>query len=50
MIRVATPHQFYGKETAEKAVEAADKILTSVIDHYRTTGETDILSAVDESE
>ncbi len=44
------PHQFYGKETAEKAVKAADKILTSVIDRYRSSGETDILSEVEEGD
>ncbi len=42
------PHQFYGRETSEKAVAAADKIVTLIIDQYRSAGETDILSHEDE--
>lgn len=42
------PHKFYGKETAEKGVGAADKILAAVTDYYRTAGEADILSELDE--
>jgi HEPN domain-containing protein len=41
------PHQFYGKETAEKAAEAADKILTAMTSYYRTAGEMDILTESD---
>lgn len=41
------PHQFYGKETAEKAVKAADKILTAIADHYRAAGEEEILTERD---
>ncbi|MBI1986842.1 MAG: hypothetical protein HYS70_00640 [Nitrospinae bacterium] len=37
------PHQFCGKETAEKAVKAADKILAAIADHYRIAGEEEIL-------
>ncbi|MGH7772533.1 MAG: hypothetical protein ACREQA_09905 [Candidatus Binatia bacterium] len=47
---IGYPHQFYGKETAEKAVGSADRIFISVTDHYRTSGETDILSEVEEGE
>ncbi len=43
------PHQFYGQETAEKAAGAADRILALVTDHYRTAGETDILTDPDET-
>ncbi|MBI3301728.1 MAG: HEPN domain-containing protein [Deltaproteobacteria bacterium] len=42
------PHQFYGKETAEKAARAADKILTVVTGYYQAAGEVDILSEPDE--
>ena len=44
------PHQFYGKETAEKAVGAADRIFTSVTDRYRNSGKTDVLTKVEEGE
>jgi len=37
------PHQFYGKELAEGALNAADMILAAVGDHYRTQGEEGIL-------
>jgi HEPN domain-containing protein len=42
------PHQFYGKETAEKAVRAADEILAAVTNHYRAKGEEDIFTEPDE--
>ena len=42
------PHQFYGKETAEKAVRAADEILAAVTNHYRAKDEGDILTEPDE--
>lgn len=38
------PHQFYGKETADRAVAAAEAIVGTVTNHYRTQGEEDILS------
>ncbi len=38
------PHQFYGKETAEAAVQAADRILGAVAELYRHHGEDDILA------
>lgn len=38
------PHQFYGKETAEKAVDAAERILTVIIDQYRAAGETEMIA------
>jgi len=41
------PHQFYGQETAEKAVSAAERLLTVIADHYRAAGEMDILAKPD---
>ena len=38
------PHAFYGRETAEKAVGAAERVLNAVTDHYGTAGEEEILS------
>jgi HEPN domain-containing protein len=38
------PHQFYGKETAERAVTAAERIVGTVTNLYQTQGEEDILS------
>ena len=38
------PHQFYGKEMAEKAVNAADRIFSSFSQYYQTQGESEILS------
>jgi|SRR5438094_10550854 len=38
------PHAFYGRETAEKAVGATERILNAVTDHYGTAGEEEILS------
>jgi len=37
------PHQFYGKELAEGALNAADRILAAVGDYYRAHGEEGIL-------
>ena len=37
------PHHFYGKQMADDAVRAADKILTAVRDHYRERGEEELL-------
>lgn len=37
------PHQFYSREMAEDALNAADKILAAVADHYRSQGEEGIL-------
>ena len=37
------PHQFYGKEMAEGALNAADIILAAVGDHYRAQDEEGIL-------
>jgi len=37
------PHQFYGREMAEGALNAADKIVAAVADHYRAQGEEGIL-------
>jgi HEPN domain-containing protein len=37
------PHQFYAKQTAVEAVQAADKIVIAVTDHYRTLAEEEIL-------
>src|SRR5574337_1035269 len=39
------PHQFYGKNTAERALRAAEKILAAVREHYRGQGEEEILAA-----
>ncbi len=41
------PHQFYGQETAEKAVGAAERLLTAIANHYRAAGETDIFAKPD---
>ena len=43
------PHAFYDRETAEKAVAAADRIVGAVTDHYRAAGEPDILSPVEDA-
>lgn len=36
------PHAFYGREMAQRATEAADRILAAVVDHYRAAGETEL--------
>jgi HEPN domain-containing protein len=41
------PHRFYGKETAEQALRAAQKIVGAVTQHYRSEGEEDILREED---
>ena len=41
------PHAFYERDTAERAVSAADGILGAVTDHYRAAGETAILTDPD---
>jgi HEPN domain-containing protein len=41
------PHRFYGKETAEQALQAAQKIVGAVTQHYRSEGEEDILREED---
>ena len=41
------PHRFYDRGTAEKALEAAEKIVSAVEGHYRAQGETDILTVSD---
>ncbi len=38
------PHQFYGKVTAEQAVRAAEAIVASVGEHYRSRGDQAILA------
>ena len=38
------PHTFYGRETADGAVEAADRILGAVSRHYRDAGDQDLLT------
>jgi len=42
------PHAFYGRATADKAVEAGERILDAVAGHYRGAGEHDILEPPDE--
>ncbi len=42
------PHAFYGRDTAEKAVEAVQRIVDAVADHYRGAGEADILNPSDD--
>lgn len=37
------PHQFYGKKTADSAIQAATKIFSTVETHYKTAGESEIL-------
>ena len=41
------PHRFYGKETAEQALQAAQKIVGAVTQHYRSEGDEDILREED---
>lgn len=41
------PHAFYGKETAEGALGAAEKIFTVIQGFYRAQGEKDILEPDD---
>jgi HEPN domain-containing protein len=41
------PHQFYGKEMAEEALQAAEKIITAVAQHYHAEREEDILREED---
>jgi len=38
------PHAFYGKETAERAAGAAERIIDVVTGHYEAEKETDVLS------
>jgi HEPN domain-containing protein len=44
------PHQFYGKETSEKAVNGAAKILELVTGHYSAAGEQEIIGEADEDQ
>jgi HEPN domain-containing protein len=37
------PHQFYGEETADRAMKAAEKTFTAVQEYYRGQNERDIL-------
>jgi HEPN domain-containing protein len=37
------PHQFYGREMAQQALQAAEDILTIVREHYQAQGDTAIL-------
>jgi HEPN domain-containing protein len=37
------PHKFYGKQTAENAVRAAETIIEAVTEYYRRQGEKEIL-------
>jgi HEPN domain-containing protein len=37
------PHQFYGRETAEQTLSAAERILVVIREHYQACGEADIL-------
>jgi HEPN domain-containing protein len=41
------PHALYGRETAEKVVGAADRIVSAVSDYYRTAGEAELLNPPD---
>ena len=41
------PHAFYGREMAEGAVAAADRILGAVTRHYRDAGDQDLLTGSD---
>ncbi|HEY3131874.1 MAG TPA: HEPN domain-containing protein [Acidobacteriota bacterium] len=42
------PHQFYGKEMAERALRAAERLVSAVGRHYQEKGEQDILQANNE--
>jgi HEPN domain-containing protein len=44
------PHQFYGKETSEKAVNGSEKIFELVTGHYSSAGEQDIIGGADEDQ
>ena len=37
------PHQFYGEETAQRALKAAEKIFAAIQDYYKAQDEKDIL-------
>ena len=37
------PHQFYGRETAEEALVAADRIVSAVVQYYRAHAQEEIL-------
>jgi len=37
------PHQFYDKETADNAIQAATKMFSAVETHYKAEGESEIL-------
>ena len=41
------PHQFYDRGEADKAIAAAQKILTAVEKHFRSAGATEILVKAD---
>ena len=38
------PHQFYGRETALKAMASAEKILGAVREHFRRQGEDELIN------
>jgi HEPN domain-containing protein len=44
------PHQFYGKETSEKALKAATRIVELVTGHYSAAGEEGILGGAEEDQ
>jgi len=37
------PHQFYGEETEQRALKAAEKIFAAIQDYYKAQDEKDIL-------
>lgn len=37
------PHQFYGEETAQRALKAAEKIFAAIQDYFKAQDEKDIL-------
>jgi HEPN domain-containing protein len=42
------PHQFYGKKFADQALIAAEKIFSTIRDHFQAAGETEILQPAEE--
>jgi len=42
------PHQFYGKKVADQALIAAEKIFSTIQDHFRAAGESEILQVEEE--
>lgn len=44
------PHAFYGRDPAERALGAPERIVGSVAEHYRARGERDLLREPSDAE